>query len=441
MSDSYPTDQRNDTVAEDAQAVPTADEASAVTEPQEPQTEPQRSAYDRRNIVQKGTERPDARVRARRPMQGDGRAGGARADQADQRLNVAEDAPTLLLISGSPRKRASSSLVDLIELGAREAGVKTQRFELHDKRISACIGCNACMKTGTCTFAGALSRSGRGFNDDYLELTGLLDRCDGLAVVTPVYFAGPPAQLKALYDRFQPYWVRKYVLGQPFPKRRRAQLFVIGSGGDPHGFEPLVTISRSCLQIAGFEMEKVNNFIGYLSPKDAPKEPSARERESMSMRDLSLLRRRIEEQEDLCNRGLAAGRAFGRLLLQDKALKGEDAALAVSAVLGEPGDPDASEDKPAVKTSASDDLAKVAERAAELAAEAEAAEAAAAAEAEAEPEAEPVAEVDGADEAATEEEPDAAEPAAEGEPEAEPAADDDAGDGDSADDASDAAGA
>jgi len=278
---------------------------------------PSSLTQDRTTIVQKGTEQPDARVRVR----GDGRPRRTAADRAAAVAGLrtvipGEQAPTLLLVSGSPRKRACVSLVDLIEQGAKESGARTQRFLLSEKHINPCIGCNACCKTGACVYAARLGERG-GFSDDYLEFTRMLDGCDGLVIVAPVYFAGPSAQLKAVYDRFQPYWARKYVLGQPFPERRPSQLFVVGSGGDPHGNEPLVAISKSALQIAGFELEKVNNFVGYLAPKDVPAMPSEPELSRMSMRERSLLKQAIDRQDEFRVRAVEAGRAFARSLRKD----------------------------------------------------------------------------------------------------------------------------
>ena len=42
-----------------------------------------------------------------------------------------------------------------------------------------------------------------------------------IVIATPVFFATVPAVLKILYDRCQPYWARRYVLGEPPPDVRR----------------------------------------------------------------------------------------------------------------------------------------------------------------------------------------------------------------------------
>lgn len=79
-----------------------------------------------------------------------------------------------------------------------------------------------------------------------------------LIVVSPVYFAGPPAQFKALLDRLQPFFYSDVRKGE----KRIAHLVVVGDGGDPHGFEPLVVCTRSALSVAGFSLQDVTSCIG-----------------------------------------------------------------------------------------------------------------------------------------------------------------------------------
>ena len=95
-------------------------------------------------------------------------------------------------------------------------------------------------------------------NDEMNEVRKHLDAADELIVVCPVYFASAPAQMKALLDRLQPYYftdLRRY------PKRP-AVIHVVGEGGDPHGFEPLIGCVRSALSVAGFSVELVLDWVG-----------------------------------------------------------------------------------------------------------------------------------------------------------------------------------
>ena len=98
--------------------------------------------------------------------------------------------------------------------------------------------------------------------DDMAEVRKHFDAADELIVVTPVYFASAPAQLKALLDRLQPYFWSD-LRTQP---KRPATIHVVGEGGDPHGFEPLVGTLRSALSVAGFTVEVVLDWVGKITP-------------------------------------------------------------------------------------------------------------------------------------------------------------------------------
>lgn len=94
--------------------------------------------------------------------------------------------------------------------------------------------------------------------DDMNEVRKHLDAADELIVVCPVYFASVPAQMKALLDRLQPY----YFTDLRTRPKRPATIHVVGAGGDPHGFEPLIGTVRSALSVAGFSVELVLDWVG-----------------------------------------------------------------------------------------------------------------------------------------------------------------------------------
>lgn len=100
-------------------------------------------------------------------------------------------------------------------------------------------------------------------DDDMAEVRKHFDAADELIVVTPVYFASAPAQLKALLDRLQPYFWSD-LRTQP---KRPATIHVVGEGGDPHGFEPLIGTLRSALSVAGFSVELVLDWVGKMTPE------------------------------------------------------------------------------------------------------------------------------------------------------------------------------
>ena len=156
----------------------------------------------------------------------------------------------LLVIVGSPREGRCARLADGLARGARESGLLVDIFKLSSHEISGCINCESCAENGVCVI-----------DDDMHELDGLIDGASALAIVTPVYFAGPPSQLKAVLDRLQPRWARRYLLSGAMPEKRPGLLVVSGTGGDPFGYGPLRTICRSACNLADFAMTDVVEFL------------------------------------------------------------------------------------------------------------------------------------------------------------------------------------
>ena len=179
-----------------------------------------------------------------------------------------------LIIVGSPRAAGVSARY-AAQLESELEGRRTDSpfapsavvWRVSDHDVSGCIGCEVCRSRLTCAF-----------DDDMAGLMGFLDACDEVHVVCPVYFAGPPAQFKCVLDRLQPYWERRcgpnakglqelaaapLAAGRLEAQKRPVTLHIIGSGGDPHGFEPLVTIVRSAFGAAGFSLVEVRDRIGW----------------------------------------------------------------------------------------------------------------------------------------------------------------------------------
>ncbi|MCL2137112.1 MAG: NAD(P)H-dependent oxidoreductase [Coriobacteriia bacterium] len=222
----------------------------------------------------------------------------------------------ILFISGSPRRRASVAMAELLKKGAESAGAITHHFYLHNKHIDPCVGCGSCDKDGVCILT---KRTVNGKPaDDYLELTEVLDRVDAVGIIAPLYFAGPTSQFKALMDRFQPYYVRRYLLGQPVKPKRPAQLYIMGSGGDPHGHEALVITTRSAFNVAGFSLEKIHDFVGFLSDRDAKALYAQLDDDAPATTELVRLRRLIARQEDFQERAVSAGSAFARYIVKQQ---------------------------------------------------------------------------------------------------------------------------
>jgi multimeric flavodoxin WrbA len=151
----------------------------------------------------------------------------------------------ILCIAGSPRRNGNNDRVlAALEEGVRAAGGEIDHLVASESGVNPCRGCNACSKDGRC-----IQR------DPMDAVYARIDAADGFAIATPVYFATVPAVLKVLYDRCQPYWARRYVLGEPPPEiRRPGALLIVRGGGDPFGSECAKAPTKSVLAVLGVEI-------------------------------------------------------------------------------------------------------------------------------------------------------------------------------------------
>jgi len=189
-----------------------------------------------------------------------------------------ERAPVrVLCIAGSPRRHGNSEqLLDALVAGVTDAGGTPVRLRVVDAGINPCRGCNTCSKTGSCIVSD-------GMDAVYPEL----DAADVIVVATPVFFATVPATLKALFDRCQPYWARRYVLGEPRPAHRRpGAILVVGGGGDPFGTLCAVTAVRSVFAVLSVSADEVLEVVGPDKASDIATHSEALERARAIGREL-----------------------------------------------------------------------------------------------------------------------------------------------------------
>lgn len=177
--------------------------------------------------------------------------------------------PNVLVLAGSPRSvGVCVDLAAYVAKGLVEAGCEAPVRRLGDYSIAGCTGCGACERTGACVFdAREREAAQRGGSPGASQLAGELEAADALVLVAPAFFSGPPSQLKAFFDRLQPYWARRYILGTrhaalPLDERRPFDLVAVGAGGDPFGYDALVQTARSALRMLDFELTVVHEAVG-----------------------------------------------------------------------------------------------------------------------------------------------------------------------------------
>lgn len=115
---------------------------------------------------------------------------------------------------GSPRKNGNTAfLLKTFLEEAKNHGAETHMVHVPGLNIHPCTGCALCEKKGYCHFEDDMQK----------EVFPLMRMSDVVVIASPIYFYNVPSELKALIDRSQTLWSRKYKLrlsdpGQSFRK-------------------------------------------------------------------------------------------------------------------------------------------------------------------------------------------------------------------------------
>ena len=144
----------------------------------------------------------------------------------------------VLGFAGSPRRNSNTDIL-LAEVlkGAASTGAETKTVVIPNMNIMACQNCDACLRTGSCPFG-----------DNMQEIYRDLAWADRVVLTAPLHFMGLPSQTKAMVDRMQALWVKKYVLKQPplGDMHERLGLFVtVGGRSGEHLFEPALATVKA----------------------------------------------------------------------------------------------------------------------------------------------------------------------------------------------------
>ena len=148
----------------------------------------------------------------------------------------------VLGIAGSPRRGGNTDLL-LAEVmkGAASRGAKVKTIILSNLEIAPCQHCDACLETGRCKI-----------EDDMQMVYDELEQADRIVLASPIQFMGVTAQAKAMIDRCQALWARKYVLNIPplGDRRERKGLFVsVGGRTVANLFEPALVTVKSLFRV------------------------------------------------------------------------------------------------------------------------------------------------------------------------------------------------
>ncbi|MBR5192608.1 MAG: flavodoxin family protein [Clostridia bacterium] len=98
----------------------------------------------------------------------------------------------VLLINGSPHPNGTTfASLNEIANTLNNEGIETEIITVGNKKISGCMACRGCTKTGKCVQT----------DDVVNEIIEKINDADGLVVGSPVYYASINGTLKCLLDR------------------------------------------------------------------------------------------------------------------------------------------------------------------------------------------------------------------------------------------------
>jgi multimeric flavodoxin WrbA len=122
----------------------------------------------------------------------------------------------VLGIMGSPRIQGNTDLLLSRALeGALSQGAQIEKIVVDKLNITPCKEFYGCIKDGNCVI-----------RDDMDSVYPKLIDADAIIIASPMFFYGISAQLKALIDRSQVIWARKYILKQQINKKGRKGAFI-----------------------------------------------------------------------------------------------------------------------------------------------------------------------------------------------------------------------
>jgi len=121
----------------------------------------------------------------------------------------------IVAVYGSPRRKGNTAalLAEAVR-GAKSEGARVEEFVLRDMKISPCLEIYACKEDGRCAI-----------RDDFQTLYDRFLSCRGVMLASPMFFYSVSAHTKAMMDRCQSLWVKRYWLeqmpfGRPDPDRK-----------------------------------------------------------------------------------------------------------------------------------------------------------------------------------------------------------------------------
>ena len=176
----------------------------------------------------------------------------------------------VLGLQGSPRKKGNTNfLLEAFMNAAENMGARTHIIDCTRTNMIPCKEYVVCEKKGFCPIE----------DDVKDEIYPLLRQAEVVVIATPIFFYNMTSQLKAVVDRCQVFWARKYKLKLKHPgaNMRRGFLLAVGATRGKNLFEGLNLTTQYFFDAIGAKFEGSLAYRGIEGPKDMAKLPTVQD--------------------------------------------------------------------------------------------------------------------------------------------------------------------
>lgn len=157
-------------------------------------------------------------------------------NKREQSLKKGAKKMQILILTGSPREAGNSNtLANEFSKGAKEAGHEVWIFNAAQKKVNTCTACNSCNMNGPCIF-----------DDDFNFVREHILKADLVAFVSPMYYFGISAQLKAVIDRF-------YAINGQIHVKKKSVLMLTFADTNMNEAKPIISHYETLLDYLGWE--------------------------------------------------------------------------------------------------------------------------------------------------------------------------------------------
>ncbi|OIQ54618.1 NAD(P)H dehydrogenase (quinone) [Moorella thermoacetica] len=162
---------------------------------------------------------------------------------------------------GSPRKKGNTStIVEEIARGAKEAGAEVKVYYLNDMTIKPCQSCFYCRQVENCAT-----------KDDMQSVYADIKDAGAIVIGSPIYMAQVTAQTKLLLDRLFP------IIDANFKPRfgvKKTVLVYSQGQGEDEAFRGYLEYNANVLKLLGLDIVDTIMCTGANDPQTAAKNES-----------------------------------------------------------------------------------------------------------------------------------------------------------------------